>query len=331
MTMLPLLTGIAGVKHATNQGDLKFAVIGDGKPGNANFSAPGVNRAYNNVNIYRFTAFAQNLDTGRLVYATQDASKPFVNSDSRGQEFIAGNVPVAFSGIVERLHWVGELNMFLAQASVDANFALLEGGADGMNWTPYFSEIGYRKVPSGFAFNPGLNVAICALNGPDVLVKNITGWHAVNTGDAGGYSLVYYPPLNRFIGYRPGSQVPKQTTNGDDWTDYMYNLPVPCGTAAGPYSLYLVPMEDDEFRLLLFTIGGVAPAWYSDDHGQNWTACSGMDNTGSVTRYVAVDGNALYVAFNANLNKGMVSRDYGQTWERSDHLSGNASGVIALN
>jgi hypothetical protein len=285
--------------------------------------------------FYKVSAIAQNLTTMQLVAATQQSLAPFIRADNRGNNWqVANSLVNLYSGFVERLHWVDTWQSFIAQSAIGASHSVLTS-SDGLTWTPALGGSQYKKKHSGFAFSPSLALAVVALESgtSNLLVYNGSTWYPITLPGNTGYSVFWSQKQNRFFAYLPGSQLVKVSADGLTWTDYTYLLPVPCGSAAGAFAAYCIPLGDvgNNERFLLFTSGGTAPAWYSDNYGQTWTAASDMENTGSVTRYVAVDGNAVYVAFNAELNKGMVSLDHGATWERSDHLSGNASGVIALN
>lgn len=310
--------------------DLRFMVVGDGKPGSAQPPAPDMERVGKGTPYYMISALAQNTDTLKLVGATRTAGAAFIVGDNRADGWQYSNAS-GYTGFVERLHWVEEWQIFIGQSAIGATHSVVIGQANGLTWMPQLPDAAYQKTHSGFAFSPTLVRAVVALEGnSNLLVFDSANWYPVNVAGLNAASIIWSTANNAFLAFSQDSQIVKISTDGLTWTDFAFAIPVPCGTVAGSFAAYSIATPGGE-RILIFTEGGTAPAWYSDDNGMHWSACSGMDNTGSVTRYVAVDSNAVYVAFNAELNKGMISMDYGLTWERSDHLSGNASGVITLN
>lgn len=329
----PALLNSPYVNHIARNFSLKFMVVGDGARATDEGSPPEVARSVKSVPFFNATSVAYNPALDVLVVATKDPGKPFMLSNKRGDVWKPPtSVSSVFDGYIERLFFEPLLNIFIAYAAPSAkanDYKALTGTPDGKNWAQRVFRPG-PSGPTGYDFSASLGFALANMSGsPNYTYKNNSG--TFTTRAIGGYdhSLVASVRNGNFLAFTPGSQSIQTTIDGLAWGNHPYAIPSPCGTIAGTFAAYAIQRPEGE-RLLIFTVGGTAPAWYSDDNGLNWTACQGMENTGSVTRYVAVDGNAVYVAFNAELNKGMISLDYGQTWERSDHLSGNASGVIAL-
>jgi hypothetical protein len=332
--MLPILNAAFAIHPKVTLAELKFLTVGDGEQGPSEGPAPDVEVTAKSSPYYKISSIAFSTANNVLVAGTEQPGAPFIVADDRASNWSA--VPALgfpFTGYVERLHWIDEWQVFLGQCAFGSSYAVLSGSPDGMLWSAQLHGSVLKGRFSGFAFSPSLGRAVVASvgTGQNIRVYDGGGWYIGTTGDDGGYSIIWSAALNRFLGFKPGSQIIKQSMDGLTWSDYSFLIPVPCGSAAGVFAAYLIPLDTPgQERILLFTEGGTAPAFHSDNGGLNWTAVSGLENTGSVTRYVAVDGNAVYVAYNAELNKGMISLDRGSTWERSDHLSGNASGVIAL-
>lgn len=330
MTMQSILTYTFTPHYTT--ADLKFVTVGDGNAQNGPGEMPSYGeRTATGFPFYKVSAIAQQSVSKELVCATRQPGAAFIVGDDRAQDWQVANSPVPpYSGYCERLHWIEQFGCFLGQSAINSSHAVVIGSANGRSWTPMLPGSTYRKTHSGFAFSPAMARAVVALvsSGQNILVYDGGNWYPVSLPGS-GFSVIWHEPIGAFLAFQAGTQIVKVSPDGITWSDYSFITPVPVGSVAGTFAAYSYQTTTG-YRILLFTSGGTSPAWYSDDGGLNWTACSGMDNTGSVTRYVAVDGNAVYVAFNAELNKGMVSLDFGATWERFDHFSGNASGAITI-
>jgi len=337
MTSLPILNNpfMIHPRPAVAEG-VPFVVLGDGQVADAEPPAYGVSRGTKTAPFQQPLAFARS-NAGRVVYATEEAQKTFVASDDRATMFRVAEPISGYSGKCERLHWVEEYGLFIGQSAKGSSHAVLTGSADGSNWQAAVPGDQYQKAHSGFAFSPKLRRAVVMLegDGENTIVFNGAQWYPGITPDNGGNSVVWSAKLERFFTFDPDTLQIWQSVDGFNWLNYTYNVPASVGYAAGSFAAYTIPLENGGERILLFAkptkTSEVSSAWFSDDGLATWTAAQGLENTGAVTRYVALNGNAVYVAFTAELNKGMISRDYGSTWERSDHLSGNACGVIALS
>lgn len=312
----------------------KMVVVGDGKRGPDAGPNPDMPRSATSVPYSQATSIAYNPANKVLVVATKEAGKPLMVSNDEGRTWRAATVPATFKGFIDRLYFEPLINSFVGASgykdAAESEILNLRGSADGLTW-----QVGVflnpRRRTTGYAFSPQLSRSLFFNSGGANNIWYTNGISSQTANLSGtGWSVVWFEKNDQFLAVRPGSQGVKASDNGINWVDYQYALPAAIGDVAGDFAFYCIERPPAGNRLLLFTVGGTAPAWYSDNNGQTWTACQGIENTGSVTRYVAVDSNAVYVAFNAELNKGMVSFDYGQTWERSDHLSGNASGVTTL-
>lgn len=298
--------------------DGDFLVVGDGSPAAQPSTPNNIALLSRETPFRRITAIAQHPETKRIVIGTEVASARFAYSDDLGVTWMASNPVSGFTGFCSAIFWISDLGIFLGLTAAGSSHRFLSS-TDGITWTRWATvNAGEISQQLSCAYSPTLGIAalgyselIITFNGLNFSFRRIPG-----------LSVVWDATRLRFFAVQEQTGIIYTSNDGNEWGQ-MGVMP---GDVAGAY-LACVGSGD---RIIVFCEDTFAR--YSDDGGLSWAVASGNpENTGSVTRYVAVDSNTLYVAHKAELNLAALSEDNGATWQTSAHRSGYATGIVTLS
>lgn len=298
--------------------DTEFIISGDGQSGEIPDMPTEVQLALKSSPIKRITALAYDKARNRLVAGTGTGSVRFWYSDDLGSSWKPSNPVSGFIGFADRAFFVEALGEFFMLSAPGSSHRFLHS-IDGITWTTRFPVNAGETVHNfGYAYSPELGFLV--VGNTDVVLR-YDGTTFGFSADPDRLSMVWDSARNRYVGVQSETGNIYISNDATTWDPFG----VMPGGVAGTHFVHVTQSG----RIIVFCVDTFAR--YSDDGGQTWTVASGdVQTSGSVTRYVAVDSNTLYVAYRAELNLAAVSLDGGTTWEQSAHRSGYATAIVAI-
>ena len=298
--------------------DGDFVVAGDGFPGPQPPLPTGVHLLTKETPYVRISALEQDPTTKRIVVGTERADQRFAYSDDLGVSWTLSDPVLGFTGFCTAIRWLEGLGFFLGVAAPGSSHRFLTS-PDGISWTRYVPvNAGEIVFHTGIAYSPVSGVVVVGFN--DVVMSyNSINWS--HNPFPKNLSPVWNSDRQNFWAVQDITGNIYESDDGNNWD--------PLGVMPGSVAGANLAISGFDGRIIVFCNDTFAR--YTDDSGANWSIAAGSaQNTGSVNRYVAVESNRLYVAYQAELNLAAISVDNGGTWQQSAHRSGFATAISAM-